>query len=50
MDTAPHSHAFSIIVGNAPVTMMAGKNLPEFRACQCGVQVYTGSYFYDPDE
>jgi hypothetical protein len=43
-----HEHRHVILVGNAPITMMAGAHLPEFRACACGDQIYVGSYLYDP--
>lgn len=43
-----HEHRYSIMIGNAPITMMAGANLPEFRGCACGDQIYVGSYLYDP--
>jgi hypothetical protein len=45
-----HVHDYRILVGNAPITMMAGSWLPVCRACPCGYVIYVGSYFYDPAE
>jgi hypothetical protein len=41
---ASHTHRHVIIVGNAPVVMMAGKRLPIRRACACGDTIVTGYY------
>lgn len=47
---AAHEHRHSILVGNAPITMMAGKRLLIRRACRCGDTVTVGTYRYDPVE
>jgi hypothetical protein len=44
-----HEHSYSILVGNAPITMMAGKRLPIKRACRCGDTITIGYYLYDPE-
>jgi hypothetical protein len=43
-----HEHDHRILVGSAPITMMAGKMLPLLRACPCGDVIQVGSYLYDP--
>lgn len=43
-----HEHRYTIIVGNAPITMMAGKSLPDTRECACGDKIIVGYYRYDP--
>lgn len=45
-----HEHRYTITVGNAPVTMMAGSVRLLRRACACGHVIYVGSYRYDPEE
>ena len=45
-----HEHDFRILVGNAPITMMAGAWLPERRMCPCGAYKHIGSYQYLPEE
>jgi hypothetical protein len=44
-----HEHRYTIHVGNAPVVMMDGHQLPIERACACGETITVGYYFYDPD-
>jgi hypothetical protein len=39
-----HTHRHVIMVGNAPITMMAGKSVPVQRACSCGDIIIVG-YF-----
>jgi len=43
-DDPKHEHRYSIMVGSAPITMMAGKRLPIRRACSCGDTIVTGYY------
>lgn len=43
-----HTHRYVILVGAAPITMMAGSYVSQFKACACGDQIYAGSYLYDP--
>jgi len=44
-----HEHEYRVIVGSAPIVMMAGKVLPLRRACACGDTIQVGSYLYDPE-
>jgi hypothetical protein len=43
-----HEHRHVIIVGHAPITMMAGATLDDKRACACGDTITIGYYLYDP--
>jgi hypothetical protein len=45
-----HVHRHVIIVGHAPITMMAGATLDDRRACRCGDSISVGSHVYDPQE
>lgn len=38
-----HEHRYTILIGHAPITMMAGKVLPSFRECRCGNRKLVGS-------